>query len=102
KLRLLVTGGAGGEALEGVPVNGVAVGALVDREVRLEHRALRPEISDAGLDVGLEGGGDLLGGWRQVVLLEAEAVDLHTEAAELHVDVGALGDVADVGFPRLE
>src|SRR5260370_27678613 len=49
--RLFVCRGAGGQALEGVPVGRVGAGNLVDREVALEHAARRAEPRDADLPV---------------------------------------------------
>src|SRR5262245_7453016 len=53
----LVSARAAREALGGVPVSGVGVRALVDREVALEHAPLGPEGLDARLDVGAPGSG---------------------------------------------
>src|SRR5437764_14803198 len=41
------------EPLEGVEQHGVAAGALVDREVALEHAAAGAEAFDAGVDIRL-------------------------------------------------
>src|SRR5580704_8853295 len=49
---LLVGRVAGGDALERIPQHLIAAGALVDREIAFEHRALRTERADAGLDIG--------------------------------------------------
>src|SRR5436190_9790003 len=55
--RLLRRRTAGRDALEGIPEHRIAAAALVDREIALEHRALRAERGDAGLDIGAPGCG---------------------------------------------
>ena len=55
ELRFFRSTCAGGQALERVPVDGVAAGQFVDGEIALEHRALGPENLDARLDGGFPG-----------------------------------------------
>jgi len=60
---------AGGDPLEGVPHDRIAAHPLVDREIALEHRALRAEGVDADFDVRAPGFLEVLrGGW--VIILE--------------------------------
>src|ERR1051325_1296355 len=87
QIRFLTRARAFRENLAGIPEHRIAIRALVDREVALEHRARRPERRNAGLDVGLPGIGQRLRGRRIGKLLEAEAADAHAEPAELHGDV---------------
>src|SRR5215213_4116526 len=76
--------------LAGVPEHRIAVRALVDGEVALEHPTRRPERRDAGLDIGPPRAGEHLRRRRIRVLLEAEAADTHAEPAELHINVRPL------------
>src|SRR5579871_1426703 len=97
---LLVGRGVLRQVLEGVPQLGVAAALLVGREVALEHAAVGAERLDAGLDVGAPGLGQLLRRGRCILELEAEAERGHAEPAELHVDVGTLGELGDALLPR--
>src|SRR3954464_5921351 len=78
------------ENLAGVPEHRIAVRALVDREVALEHSARRTERRDAGFNVGLPRIGERLRRRRVGKLLEAEAPDAHAKPAELHGDIRPL------------
>src|SRR5208282_826729 len=102
---LLVGGVAGRDPLKGVPQHLIAAGALVDREIALEHRALGAESGYAGLDVGAPSLLQVLGGRRLIVVEEGVAGELHPEPAELHVGVGEAGNgvdaVAPLGKPLL-
>src|SRR5579875_571695 len=86
---LLLLRRAGGQALEAVPADRVAVAALVYRKVALEHAAVGAEGVDAGFDIGLPGRCQRLRRRRVGRRLEAEAVDAHPEAAELDEHVAA-------------
>src|SRR3546814_5777376 len=68
------------EQLEAVPYHGVAAARLVDREVRLEHAALRPEGLDGVLVPAPGGVGERLAGRRGRAVLPAVAVDVHVDA----------------------
>src|SRR6266478_6046605 len=98
----LVGGAPGGDALEGVPHDRIAAHALVDREIALEHRALRTERGDAGLDIWAPGLLEILRGGRHVVLEEGKACQLHAQPADLDIDIGAGGNLADRGAPLCE
>jgi hypothetical protein len=50
--------------LRGVPQELIAAGALVDREIAFEHRALRAEGLDAGLDISSPRLLQVFGRWR--------------------------------------
>src|ERR1700730_12357188 len=91
----LVGGTAGGDALEGVPHHRIAAHAFVDREIALEHRALRAEGSDAGLDVRAPGLLEILRGGRHVVFEESKACQLHAQPADLDIYIGAGGYLTD-------
>src|SRR5258708_10823878 len=54
----------GGDALKRIPQHLIAAGALIDREIALEHRTLRAEGGDAGLDIGPSGLLQILRGGR--------------------------------------
>src|SRR5262245_18477931 len=84
-----------GQKLAGVPEHRIAVGALVDGKVALEHASRRPERIDAGLDVGTPRGCQRLRGWGLGPLVEAEAAHAHAEAAEFDVDIRAGGERLD-------
>src|SRR5262245_64997025 len=62
-----------GEKLAGVPEHRIAVGALVDGKVALEHASRRPNGIDAGLVVGTPVGGRGLRGGRLGLLVEPES-----------------------------
>src|SRR3546814_11061882 len=72
------------EQLEAVPYHGVAAARLVDREVRLEHAALRPEGLDGVLVPAPGGVGERLAGRRSRAVPPAAAVAVHVDAAALH------------------
>src|SRR6202045_5109750 len=92
----------GSQAFERVPKHRIAAGALVGREIALEHRALRPECGDAGLDIRLPRLRQILrGGWLGIVE-EIESDHPHAEAAELDIGVGKGGDLLDQPAPLLE
>src|SRR5438132_11143430 len=74
---LLVGGKTGGDPLERVPQNLITASALVDREIALEHRALRAERSDAGFDIGAPSLLEILRGGRLVVVEERVTDGLH-------------------------
>src|SRR5215510_1003566 len=76
-----------GQELAGVPEHRIAVGALVDGKVALEHASRRPERIDAGLDVGTPRGCQRLRGWGLGLLVEAEAAHAHAEAAEFDANI---------------
>src|SRR5262245_39666815 len=78
-----------GEKLAGVPEHRIAVGALVDGKVALEHASRRPECSNAGLDVGTPRGGQRLRRWGLGLLVEAESAHAHAEATEIDVNIRA-------------
>src|SRR5262249_19992837 len=84
-----------GEKLAGVPEHRIAVGALVDGKVALEHASRRPERVDAGLDVGPPRACQRLRRWRLGLLVEAEAAHPHAEAAEFDVNIRASGERLD-------
>src|SRR5947209_2601167 len=82
-----------GQYLAGIPEDPIAVLALVDREVALEHRAVGAERRDAGLDIGPPRIGKGLRRWGIDVSLEAEAADAHAQPTKLDVDVRPLGEL---------
>src|SRR5262249_44824909 len=84
-----------GEKLAGVPEHRIAVRALVDGKVALEHASRRPECIDAGLDVGTPRGSQRLRRWRLGLLVEAEAAHAHAEAAKFDVNIRASGERLD-------
>src|SRR4051794_39786108 len=53
--------GAAREPFEGIVQHRIAARALVDREVALEHAAVRAETLDTGVDIGPPGSGHLTG-----------------------------------------
>src|SRR5258707_12100221 len=89
----------GGDALKRIPQHLIAAGALIDREIALEHRTLRAEGGDAGLDIGPPGLLQILRGGRLGLFKEIEADHLHTETAELDISVGEARDLLDLGAP---
>src|SRR5262249_35672715 len=84
-----------GEKLAGVPEHRIAVGALIDGKVALEHASWWPECIDAGLDVGPPRACQRLRRWRLGLLVEAEAAHAHAEAAEFDVNIRASGERLD-------
>src|SRR5439155_5445983 len=100
QLGLLVGRGAGCQAFEGVPQDGVARTDAVRREVALEHAAVGAEGCDAGLDIGLVGARQLLRGRRCLARVEVEHAEQHAEPAELDDDILALAEFGDAGLPR--
>src|SRR6266478_2316836 len=86
--RLLLVGGApGSDALEGVPHHRITAHPLVDREIALEHRALRAESIDADLYVRPPSLFEVLRGGRVVVLKKSKAGQLHGEPTEFDIGV---------------
>src|SRR6266702_7180736 len=83
------------QELAGIPEHRIAVGALVDRKVALEHRARRPESLDAGLDIGTPRRRQRLRGGRLGLLVEAETAKAHAESADLDKNVLASGERLD-------
>src|SRR5882757_5753987 len=73
--------------LAGVPEHRITVGALVDREIALEHRALWPEGVDARLDIRPPSVSEPLRGRRIGTRVEPVAAQPHAEATELHVNI---------------
>src|SRR5438552_15281505 len=57
--------GAACEPLERIEQDGIAAGALVDREIALEHAAVGAETLDAAFDIGPPGIRELARGRRQ-------------------------------------
>src|SRR5262249_49576981 len=94
--------GAAGQNLARVPVRRIAVSALVDREVALEHAALGAEAFDAGLEIRPPGICQCLGGERVLVLVEIETADAHAEPPELHVCVRTTRERPDRDRPARE
>src|SRR5215470_6317080 len=92
----------GGEALECIPQHLIAAAALIDREIALEHRTLRAEGGDAGLDIGAPGLLQILRGGRLGLFKEIEADHLHAETAELDISIGEARDLLDLGAPSDE
>src|SRR5262245_52059687 len=84
-----------GEKLAGVPEHRIAVRALVDGKVALEHASRRPECIDAGLDVGTPRGSQRLRRWRLGLLVETESAHAHAKAAEFDVNTRASGERLD-------
>src|SRR5471030_405165 len=87
------------QAFAGIPIDAVAVRALVHGEIAFEHRAPGTEGCDAGLDVRLPQRGELFGARRQIAFVDIEAEHLHAEAAQLHVHVGTGCELADSRAP---
>src|SRR5215471_4216304 len=96
---LLVGGMPGGDALKRIPQHLIAAGALIDREIALEHRTLRAEGRDADLDIGPPGLLQILRGGRLGLFEEIEADHLHAKAAELDKGIGEGRDLADLRAP---
>src|SRR5580704_1427168 len=72
-----------GDALERIPQIGIAAHPLVDREVALEHRAVRAEGGDAGLDRRAPRLRQLLRRRRRILPAHLEAAERgHAEPAE--------------------
>src|SRR5438309_8365334 len=94
--------GAAREPLEGVEQDRIAAGALVDREVALEHAAAGAEAFDAGVDIGPPRTAQLLRGGRQWREVEVEGVDDHRQPAELYIHIRAARQLPDVGAPTRE
>src|SRR5215475_11885473 len=84
-----------GEKLAGVPEHRIAVGALVDGKVALEHASRRPECIDAALDVGTPRGSQRIriGGFG--LLVQAESPPSDAVAAEFDVNIRASGERLD-------
>src|SRR5690349_5897636 len=78
------------QELERVPRRPVAVRALVDRKIALEHASLRPERLDTGFDVRPPCRGESVRRRWHFPPLEAETVDTHAQAAELDANIFAL------------
>src|ERR1700752_865926 len=89
----------GGDALKRIPQHLIATGALIDREITLEHGTLRAESGDAGLDIRPPGLLQILRGGRLGFFEEIEADHLHAETAKLDISVGEARDVLDLGVP---
>src|SRR5262249_13094526 len=87
EVRLFCLGRASRQQLAGVPEYRIAVGALVDREVALEHRARRSKGLDASLNVGAPCIRQSLGRARFSWLVEADPANAHAEPPELHMHV---------------
>ena len=80
--RLFLRGSPRRQPFEGIPVDGIGAGDLVDREVAFEHERAGAEGLDGGLDVGPPGIGQLLrGGWRSR-RWKRKAIDAHAKATE--------------------
>src|SRR5437899_9510675 len=88
--------------LAGTPERRVAIGALVDGEVALEHAAPGAESFDAGLEIRPPGMRQGFGGKRPWLLVKIEPADPHPEPAELHADVLTTGERPDGGGPARE
>src|SRR5262249_54278364 len=84
---------------EGIPVDRIGGGELVDGEVALEHAALGPERLYAGFDVGSPSICQVHGRWRTFAVMEPETVDAHAHAAELHMDIGTARKLDDIALP---
>src|SRR2546421_5436341 len=91
-----------GEQLAGVPEHRIAVRALVDREVALEHATRWAERRDAGFDVWPPSVRERLRGRRFGRLFETEAADAHAEPAEFYVDIRPLGERLNRLLPTRE
>src|SRR5713101_4270783 len=89
----------GGDALKRIAQHLIAAGALIDREIALEHRTLRAEGGDAGLDIGPPGLLQILRGGRFGLFKEIEADHLHAETTELDISVGEARDLLNLGAP---
>src|SRR5439155_15945047 len=83
------------QQLAGVPEHRIAVGALVDGKVALEHASRGGERIDAGLDIRTPRICQHLRRWGLGLLVEAEATQAHTEATEFDVDVRTGGERLD-------
>src|SRR5579884_1786816 len=100
--RLFGRRAAAGDALERVPEHVIAAAALIDREVALEHRALRAERLDACLDIRAPYPRQLFRTRKRLAVVHREADHAQAEAAELHVHVWTLRQLADAGAPFRE
>src|SRR6516225_2226586 len=89
----------GDDALKRIPQHLIAAATLIDREIALEHRTLRAEGGNAGLDIGPPGLLQILRGGRLGLFKEIEADHLHAETAELDISVGEARDLLDLGAP---
>src|ERR1051325_11428171 len=85
EIGLFRSRGAAREPLEGVEQDGVAAGALVDREIAFEHAAVGAEALDASFDIGPPRIAQRLRGRRHRLEMEVEGVDDHRQTAELHI-----------------
>src|SRR6516165_6082686 len=92
----------GDDALKRIPQHLIAAATLIDREIALEHRTLRAEGGDAGLDLGPPGLLQILRGGRLGLFKKIEADHLHAETAELDISVGEARDLLDLGAPSGE
>src|SRR5262249_10799925 len=99
ELSLLVGARPFRQQFAGVPEHGIAVGALVDREVALKHAARSAESLDTGRNVGTPSGRQRLGGRWVWLLMKAEPTHAHAKAPDLHVDVRASGKCLYRGGP---
>src|SRR5438270_8192565 len=90
------------DPFERVPQLGVTAGLLVGREITFEHALVDAERLDTRFDVLTPRPCELLRRWRHVALVEIETERSHADAAELNVDVRALGHFSDVFFPAGE
>src|SRR6516165_8465118 len=92
----------GDDALKRIPQHLIAARTFIDREIALEHRTLRAEGGDAGLDIGPPRLLQSLRGGRLGLFKEIEADHLHAETAELDINVGEARDLLDLGPPSGE
>src|SRR5499427_9206690 len=92
----------GGDALKCIPQRLIAAAALVDREIALEHRALRSEGGNASLDIGPPCLLQILRGGRLGLFKKIEADHLHAETTKLDISVGEARDLSDLGAPSGE
>src|ERR1700674_560942 len=102
QIRLLGRTCRPGQYLAGVPECRVAIGALVDRKIALEHAAAGGGAFDAGLEIRPPGVRQGCGRERPRMPVKIEAADPHPEPAELHADVRAAGERPDGGGPARE
>src|SRR6266849_2268778 len=87
------------QKLAGIPKDRIAVGALVDREVALEHGARRAERLDACLHIGAPRRRQGFGGRRLGLLMKSKSTEAHAESADLDKHVGAGGQPPDRPSP---
>src|SRR5260370_20156447 len=99
QLGRLVGRVAGGQAFEGVPLDGVGRTGAVRREVAREQAALGAERA-MQVSIGLVGARQLLRRRRRLVRVEVEHAEQHAEPAELDDDVLALAEFGDACLPR--